>query len=171
MVKNRQLILQAATTRAQDMAKLGAERQDDSFQDARTVLTMFRRLPQITASAPDECHASLHATAADYPQFTAIGTADSKGMINCISGPGAPLAFRNRDLFLATMAADPHAFVVGDYEIGPVSGKPIVVAAAPLVSSAAERTTGWHRVREPWISITRHCTWGISQDRISPLWR
>jgi diguanylate cyclase (GGDEF)-like protein/PAS domain S-box-containing protein len=143
VIKNRQLILQAATTRAQDMAKLGAERQDDSFQDARNVLSMLRRVPQVTAAAADDCHAALHAMGADYPQFTAIGTADAKGMINCISGPGAPLPFRNRNLFLAAMAADPHAFVVGNYEIGPVSGKPIVVAAAPLASSIAnEPPTG-----------------------------
>ena len=143
VVKNRQLILQAAATRAQDMAKLGAVEQDDSFQDARTVLSMLRRLPQISPAAPDDCHASLHAMGADYPQFTAIGATDSKGMITCISGPGAPLPFRNRNVFRATMAADPHAFVVGDYEIGPISGKPIVVVAAPVASSIAnEPPTG-----------------------------
>jgi diguanylate cyclase (GGDEF)-like protein/PAS domain S-box-containing protein len=140
VIKNRELILQAAATRAQDMAKLGAERQDDSFQDARTVLSMLRRLPQITASAPDDCHAALHAMSADYPEFTAIGTADSKGVITCISGPGAPLPFRNRNVFQATLAAGPHALVVGNYEIGPISGKPIVVAAAPLASSTANES-------------------------------
>ena len=49
---------------------------------------------------------ALHAMSAHHPEFTAIGTADSKGVITCISGPGAPLPFRNRNVFLAAMAAD-----------------------------------------------------------------
>jgi diguanylate cyclase (GGDEF)-like protein/PAS domain S-box-containing protein len=138
VVKNRETILQAAATRAEDLAKLGAERQDDSFQDARNVLSVLRRLPQIAESAPEDCSAALRTIGADYPQFTAIGFADAKGMVNCLSIRGAPLQFRERDVFLEAMAAGPQAFVVGKYELGPISGKPIVVAASALASSAAD---------------------------------
>jgi diguanylate cyclase (GGDEF)-like protein/PAS domain S-box-containing protein len=133
-IKNRQLLLQAATTRAQDLARLGAERQDDSFQDARNVLSVLRRLPQVTAAGAENCHAALQAIGADYPQFTAIGVVDAKAMINCLSIAGAPMPFRDLDQFRVAIAAQPSAFIVGKYEIGPVSGKPIVVTATPLVS-------------------------------------
>lgn len=134
VIKNRELILEAATTRAQDLAKLGAERQDDSFQDAKNVMAVLQRLPQVTSVATEDCHAALEAIGADYPQFTAIGVADADGMIKCLSIPGAPLRFQEYDTFLAAMATDPRAFIVSKYEIGPVSGKPIVVTMAPLPS-------------------------------------
>jgi diguanylate cyclase (GGDEF)-like protein/PAS domain S-box-containing protein len=138
VVKNRALILQAATTRAQDLARLHSERQGQSFQDARNVLAVLRRLPRITMASPQDCHAALQAIGADYPQFTAIGVADSKGMVNCLSAPGAPLLFREREVLQATLAADPSAFIVGQYEIGPISGKPIVVTTAPLRSDVQD---------------------------------
>jgi diguanylate cyclase (GGDEF)-like protein/PAS domain S-box-containing protein len=142
VVKNREFILQAATTRALDLAKLGAERQDDGFQDAKNVMSVLQRLPQVTSAAPEECHAALQAIGADYPQFTAIGIVDDTGTINCLSVHGAPMRFRDHDIFLATMASDPHAFIVGKYEIGPVSGKPIVVAMAPLAAANINRQPG-----------------------------
>jgi diguanylate cyclase (GGDEF)-like protein/PAS domain S-box-containing protein len=138
VMKNRQLILQAATVRAQDLAGLGAERQDDSFQDAKNILSVLRSLPQITTSSPESCHAALQVIGAEYPQFTAIGVADATGTVNCLSVRGAPRPFRERSVFLAAMAASPHAMVVGSYEIGPVSGKPIVVVATPLASTGED---------------------------------
>jgi diguanylate cyclase (GGDEF)-like protein/PAS domain S-box-containing protein len=138
VIKNRELILQAATTRAMDLARLGAERQDGSFQDAKNVLSMLRRLPQITAAPLRDCHIALQAIGADYPQFTAIGVTDASGMVKCLSTPGAPLSFRQFDVFRATMAAKPSAFIVGKYEIGPVSGKPIVAVTAPLASVTSD---------------------------------
>ncbi|WP_158814195.1 diguanylate cyclase [Methylocapsa sp. S129] len=140
VIKNRQLIFQAATTRAQDLARLGAERQDDGFQDAKTVLSMLRRLPQVTAASPENCHAALQAIGREYPQFTSIGVADAKGMVTCMSLPAKLLAFRDTDLFRIAMAAPPSAFVVGKFLIGPITGKPIVVAATPLRASAGDET-------------------------------
>jgi diguanylate cyclase (GGDEF)-like protein/PAS domain S-box-containing protein len=136
--KNREVVLQAATTRAQDIARLGAERQDDSFQDAKNILSVLRSLPQITQASQGDCHAALQVVGVDYPQFTAIGIADAKGVVNCLSIQATPRSFRQRDVFLKAIAAGPHDIVVGNYEIGPVSGKPIVVVAAPLASTGAD---------------------------------
>ena len=135
VIKNRELILQAATTRALDMAKLGAERQDDSFQDARTVLTMLRR-----AAANHGVHAGRLSCCAsrDGRRLSAVHGDRNRRCEGADqlhqrsrSSPAVP---QPQSVFLAAMAADPHAFVVGNYEIGPISGKPIVVAAAPLAS-------------------------------------
>jgi diguanylate cyclase (GGDEF)-like protein/PAS domain S-box-containing protein len=138
VVKSRQLILEAATTRALDLARLAAERQDDSFKDAKNVLTVIRRLPQVTAASPENCRAALQAIGADYPQFTSLGVVDANGMASCINIAAKPVPFADMDIFRAATAADPSAFVVGRFMIGPITGKPIVVAAAPLASSAKD---------------------------------
>lgn len=138
VTKNRQIILEAAVTRALDLARLGAERQDDSFQAAKDVLAVLRRLPQITAASPENCRAALQAIGADYPQFTSIGLVDAKGMVYCLSVLANPQPFGDLDTYRTTMAADPSAFIVGRFMIGPITGKPIVIASAPLASSAKD---------------------------------
>jgi diguanylate cyclase (GGDEF)-like protein/PAS domain S-box-containing protein len=138
VVKSRQLILEAAATRALDLARLAAERQDDSFKDARNVLKVIRRLPQVTAASPQDCRAAMRAIGADYPQFTSLGVVDATGMASCINIADKPLPFRDMDVFRAAMAAGPSGFVVGKFMIGPITGKPIVAAAAPLVSAGKD---------------------------------
>ena len=139
VIKNRQLIFQAATTRAQDLARLGAERQDDGFQDAKNVLSVLRRLPQVVAASPEDCHATLATIGRDYPQFTAVGVVDAKGMVVCFSHPVKNYGpFRDVDLFRAAMAADPSAFVIGKFRLGTFSGKGIVFAATPLASAVKD---------------------------------
>jgi PAS domain S-box-containing protein len=96
----------------------------------------------VTAS-PQDCHAALRAIADDYPQFTSIGFVDAKGMITCFSLPAETQPLRDVDVFRNAMAADPSAFVVGTFLIGPITGKPIVDVAAPLFSSVGgERPSG-----------------------------
>ena len=75
-----------------DLARLAAERQDDSFKDARDVLGVIRRLPQVTGASPANCGAALQAIGADYPQFLAIGLVDADGMNTCASMSGLPTA-------------------------------------------------------------------------------
>ena len=135
VVTSRRLILEAATTRAVDLARLAAERQDDSFKDAKVVLEVIRRLPQVTTASPESCGGVLKAIGADYPQFRAIGLVDAHGLNTCASIAGIPRSFVDHDAFLAAMAADPSRVVIGKFEIGRVTGRPIVVAASPLTAA------------------------------------
>ena len=142
VVKSRQLILEAAATRAQDLARLAAERQDDNFKDAKTVLGVIRSLPQVTAAKPEDCDVALQAVGADYPQFRAIGLVDANGMNTCASISGLPKPFVDMEAFRAAMAAAPSAMVIGKLTIGRVTGKPMVLAVAPLAAAAGERPPG-----------------------------
>jgi len=142
VVKNREFILQAATTRALDLARLEAERQDNSFQDAKDVLTVLRRLPQVTAASPADCHASIAAIAQDYPQFASIGIVDANGVIVCFSLPFKASVLREADFFKATMAAEPSSFVVSEFQIGHFTGKALVFAGTPLTAAKGEPPPG-----------------------------
>ncbi len=142
VVKSRQLILDAAATRAVDLARLAAERQDDSFKDARDVLGVIRRLPQVTGASPANCGAALQAIGADYPQFLAIGLVNADGMNTCASMPDLPRTFLDHEAFIAAMAAGPSTLIIGKFMIGRVTGRPIVVAAAPLTAVGDEPRPG-----------------------------
>ena len=133
VVKSRQLILDAAATRAVDLARLAAERQDDSFKDARDVLGVIRRLPQVTAREPGELRAAMQAIGADYPQFTSPGLVDADG-IALAQHARLPRPFADHGYF---SSAWPPARRRCRRQIHDraVTGEPIVVIAAPLVTS------------------------------------
>ena len=132
-VKDRHLTLEAAKIRALDLARLGAERQDDAFQHARDVLTVIRKLPPVVDSDPETCGTAFRTIAAEYPQFTSIGLVDATGMVSCISLPVSRMAFRDMEAFRAAMAGSRTALTIGKFMIGPITGKPIVVVALPML--------------------------------------
>jgi diguanylate cyclase (GGDEF)-like protein/PAS domain S-box-containing protein len=136
VVKNRETVLQSAATRAHDLARLGAERQDDGFQDAKNVLSILRRLPEVATPGSPTCHATLQMVAADYPEFTTIGVVDAGGEVACFSHSAKERYFRDHEVFADALAAGPAGFVVGKFRIGAVTGKPIVFAAAPLAAAS-----------------------------------
>lgn len=137
--KSRRLILEAAATHAVDLARFGAERQDDGFQSAQDVLKVLRSQPRLASAGPEECNATLQAVGKEYPQFSSMGLIDAAGIIYCVSTPSTPRPFSQVELLAAARAADPQAFVVGNFIIGPLTGKPVVVLAAPLL---AEKKSG-----------------------------
>jgi diguanylate cyclase (GGDEF)-like protein/PAS domain S-box-containing protein len=137
VIKNRETILEAASIRAHDLARLASERQDDSFQAARDVLTVVRRLPRVDEENAESCNALLRAVVGDYPQFTTIGLVKADGMVNCFSRVVARHPFSDQEILQAALAAGPSSFVVGKFRIGLVTGKPVVFVATPLASASA----------------------------------
>ena len=132
VAKNRQLLLEAATTRALDLARFGAEQQDDAFQDAQTLLRTLRSMPRLSAASPDECHATLTAIGKEYPQFTSIGLIDAQGMIYCLSTDAKPRPVRDVEGFAKAQRADPQSFIFSKFSIGLISGKPVVIVSTQL---------------------------------------
>ncbi len=141
-IADRRLAVEAASRRALDRAKLGAEWQDDGFQHARDVLNILRRLPPATLNDPVQCHSLLQDVGVQYPQFTSIGFAERSTRIRCMNLPVNAMPFRDREVFDLAMAADPGAVVLGKFLIGPITGKPIVVIAEPLPPLGEEARPG-----------------------------
>ncbi|MGD0720402.1 MAG: diguanylate cyclase [Roseiarcus sp.] len=137
-VKSRRLILDSAATHALDLARFGAQRQDDGFLAARAVLSALRSLPRATLTNRDDCHAALAGIGADHPQFGSLGLVDSGGVISCLSTPAEPRPFRDAELLAAARAGDRASVVVGKYMVGSVTGRPVVVLATPLPPSARD---------------------------------
>ncbi len=135
VLKNRETILDAARIRAQDLARIAAERQDDSFQAARDVLSVLR-LPAIAAQSAENCGATLRTLVAEYPQFTTIGLVNADGSMMCFSRDGPLRSFADLDLLQTALKASPSSLIVGKFHIGLVTGKPIIFVAAPLAAAS-----------------------------------
>jgi diguanylate cyclase (GGDEF)-like protein/PAS domain S-box-containing protein len=138
VIKNRQLILEAATTRAVDLARFGAEQQDAAFQDAENVLRALRSMPRLAEASAEDCHATLQAIGKEYPQFTSIGLIDATGTIYCLSTGAKPRPVHNLEQLAAARAADPQSFIFGKFAIGLVTGKPVIAVSTPLPTTVKD---------------------------------
>jgi diguanylate cyclase (GGDEF)-like protein/PAS domain S-box-containing protein len=131
-MQDHRLTLQAAQTRALDLARLGVEQQDDVIGHASDVLTFVRRMPVAITARPAECHSVMESIAAEFPQFSNIGFTDENGIIVCASNSVEVRAFRSVQLWQHVMSTPSSPLAVGRLDIGLMSGRPIIVAAEAL---------------------------------------
>jgi diguanylate cyclase (GGDEF)-like protein/PAS domain S-box-containing protein len=130
-MQDRRLTLQSAQTRAQDLARLGVEQQDDVFRRASDALTFVSRMPVATTVRPAACHSTMQAIGIEFPQFTSIGFTDENGKVVCSSGSAKVLP--DIEVWQRAMSTSSSRLVVGRFHIGPISGKPIIAAAKALI--------------------------------------
>ena len=133
---DRQFALANAQTQAIELARLGAERQADTLQEARELLSVLRRMPEINGGESQVCQAAVKIIAADHPQFNTIGVADADGTITCHNLITKRQTIGDIDLFRQAIAPGAPLFTVGKFVIGQVSGKPTMVMASPLPNAA-----------------------------------
>ena len=133
---DRQFALANAQARTVELARLGAERQADALQEARELLSVLRRMPEINDGQSDACRAALKAIAADHPQFYSIGVVDAAGTITCHDLIDTRQTFSDRDLFLRATAPDATSFTVGKFLISRITDKPTIAMATPLLNAA-----------------------------------
>jgi diguanylate cyclase (GGDEF)-like protein/PAS domain S-box-containing protein len=131
LVIDRHLAIGTARTHAIDLARLIAERQADSVQQAKELLSVLRIVPEIVENS-ENCHAILKAVAADQPQFNTIGIVRSDGVLICNSIVEAKRKFSDPGFAREVMNSDPQSFSISKFRIGALTGKPTVFVAAPL---------------------------------------
>jgi diguanylate cyclase (GGDEF)-like protein/PAS domain S-box-containing protein len=131
-VADRGFALANARARAVELARLGAERQADVLQQGHELLSILRRMSEVGADDPVICRAAIRVIAADHPQFNTIGVVEPDGIIRCHNLLTERRAFGDAAVFHRAVAPDAPAFVVGNFLIGPVTGKPTVIMASAL---------------------------------------
>ena len=131
LVTDRHIAIQTARTHAMDLARLIAERQADSVQQAKELLSVLRRTPEIIENA-ESCHAMLKMIAADQSQFNTIGIARPDGLLLCNSAITDLKKFSDTDFLRRVMASDPSSFSLSRFRIGAITGKPTIFVGTPL---------------------------------------
>jgi PAS domain-containing protein len=135
-IADREVALANARSRAIELARFGAERQADMLQQGRELLTVMRRMPEIISGDHEVCRTTAKEIAADHPQFYTMGVVDPDGVMRCHSKITHHQAFSDTALFRQAMAPDAARFIVGQFLISRVTGKPTVVMASPLPKAA-----------------------------------
>ncbi|WP_182086477.1 diguanylate cyclase [Aureimonas sp. ME7] len=125
-----------------NQAQLGAARLSGIFEQAEGFLSALRHMSQLNDIQQPACDSLLAGLKASRPQFHTIGVISPDGVIQCHSKGIKGSVFGDRRLTQRAVAARGPQFVVGDFMVGPISGKPTVAVAMRLLPRADGKPAG-----------------------------
>ncbi len=133
--------MQAATTEAQAnalrLARLAANDQERLTEEARQLLIALAQLPSVQNQDAAECNSFLADLLKQYPLYENLGAADLDGDIFCSAVPSATRTnMSDRPAF--QLALETGDFVVGDYIIARITGRPTLGTAYPVLDEAGQ---------------------------------
>jgi PAS domain S-box-containing protein len=104
---------------------------------AKQILNAIANVDVVSNGQTTACNAYLRSLATGAPRYTEIVVADVNGDITCASTQAPPdLNIRTRPHF--QRAIQQREFIIGDYVVGLISGKPIVPFAAPILNAEGQ---------------------------------
>jgi hypothetical protein len=133
--------VQTATEDAQAsalrLARLAASDQERLIEGARQLLVALAQLPSVRNQDAEECGSFLAGLLKEYPLYENLGAADLDGGIFCSAIPSATRTnISDRSVFqLALQTGD---FVVGDYLVARITGRPALGIAYPVLDEAGQ---------------------------------
>jgi diguanylate cyclase (GGDEF)-like protein/PAS domain S-box-containing protein len=115
-----------------ERARLAAERQARTFDEARTLLTTLRLTPEVRLEGGPACVDLVRSAAAAHPQFRTIGVVGPDGRLACHNLLSNGQLFGDRPLFDATVDLANDDFQIGRVVIGRATGQPTIITALRL---------------------------------------
>ncbi len=126
-------VVEAAQEQAMQLARLAAEQQDDTLQEAINLLRVMGRVGVVRDMLEGRCDTLLREVVADHSRIDAVAVARSDGVVACGSRPGAVgLKAGDRPYFQEAMASDDGRAVLSNLTVSRVSGKPTMFVAVPI---------------------------------------
>ncbi len=131
---NRQHESIAVQQNALYLARLIAGEQQQMILSTRQLLTALAHLQEVQEPDGPVCSRLLGELLRQYPLYSNLGVADTHGDVYCSGVPFTPpVNLADRPWF--QRAASERDFVVGEYQIGRITGKPSILFGYPLLDS------------------------------------
>ena len=123
------------------------------IEATRTQLITFAQVPIVRHPHRSVlCNQTLALLLRNLPQYTNIGVVAADGDLRCSAVPTTqPVNLSDRRYFREAMKT--RGFVVGEFVIGRVTGKPAVTAAYPLLSASGKAEGVIYIAIDPFIAI------------------
>jgi two-component system, cell cycle sensor histidine kinase and response regulator CckA len=114
------------------LARIVANDQDSAITGTRQILSDLAAVPEVRAGDPARSRTYFALLMKLYPGYTSFSVIDPGGAVLTSLPPvDRPTNFSTRGWFERALAT--RDFVVGDYQVGQLTGKRVVVAAWPVV--------------------------------------
>ncbi len=120
-------------------ARTSSAQQDDLVEGGRQLLTAIAQLPEVRSADPATCGAFLAGLLSQYSSYTSFATLNPAGDVVCSSAPlSRPTNMADRAYFPRVLSS--HAFTVGEYTLGRLTGKPVLTLAYPILRATPDGT-------------------------------
>ncbi|HET6522686.1 MAG TPA: ATP-binding protein [Geminicoccaceae bacterium] len=113
------------------LARIIAQEEASQIAATRLLLATLARLPGVRTGDREVCGGQMAQLLEEERIYLNFGATNGEGAVVC-SGRPMPAAVDAADRPWFRRAEATGAFAVGDYEIGPITGRPTIGAAAPL---------------------------------------
>lgn len=130
-LEQRRYAVQEVQDNARRLALLAARDHGNLIREGRQLLTALAEVPQVLEARSDACRRFLGRLATVDERFANFGVIRPDGRIVC---SGVPLsnAVNVADRSYFRRAIEARGFAVGDYQIGRITGVPVLVLAHPV---------------------------------------
>lgn len=119
------------------MAQIISDEEQELIKGTRQFLVALAHLPAIRGGDPGACATLLTDLMAHYSRYANLGVAGADGSLFCSAVPAtAPVNVSGSLYFQRAVAT--HDFVVGDYQLDPVTHKPTIGLAYPVLDEAGQ---------------------------------
>ena len=133
LVADRGDALEGAWHHAEELARLGAEQQDGLLQEARTVLAVLARVPQVASAAPGSCHDLMRQLVADHPRMASLLVTDDTGAITCNSiTPHPQVNIGNRRYVQQLLQPGRQGYELSDVAVSLATNRPALFVGLAL---------------------------------------
>jgi len=116
------------------LVRLAASNQEQVIEGARQLLLMVAHLREVRGRDPAACNALAADLLSHNRSYVNLGAADLEGNVYCSAVPSAQ-RLTTTDRSWVERAAQTRDFTVGDYQVGSISGKALLVCAYPVLSA------------------------------------
>ena len=123
---------------AMQLIRLVSSTQAAQIEGARQLLTAFARMPQLRDGDRAQCARLLAELLSAYPLYLNFALAEPDGTMSCSARAMPATTVNVADRAYFRRAFETRGFVVGDYQIGRVTGQPAINYAYPLLDDAGQ---------------------------------
>ncbi len=115
-------------------AEFAARDEAQLLDGTRQLLASFAHYLERQWSDPPECSRYLSELMNHYRRYKNLGAVDAQGMLHC-SAIAYDTSVNVSDRPWFKRAIETRQFAIGDYQIGLITGSPVIVLAYPIISS------------------------------------
>lgn len=132
-VEDGEVVLRNGREQAVQLARFGAEQQDDVLQEAVGLLQVLARVTDVRQAGP-RCGELLRSVVSDHPRIEGMAIAGVDGVVACGSRPGsAGINVSDRPYFMEAMQfRTAGQYVLSSLTMSRASGQPALFVAVPM---------------------------------------
>src|SRR5713101_578833 len=117
------------------LVRVIADRHEQLIEGTRQLLTSLAQMPEAYQGDPAMCNALFATLLQGHPSYTNLGALQPDGTTFCSALPLKANAINVSDRAYFQRVLATRDFAMGDFQIGLLTGKPIVVFASPVLGA------------------------------------